>query len=396
MIKDVEILKDIENNLDKKDFLIQFLPKMLEDILTQYKRKTIFYQSKYLKKSYLIDIIHNLIYKSYICEKITFNLSSEVLKIKYGKNYNYYIKWLIRKELIFKISEYMVGKKCRTYKLNERLKENITRYKNTDKILIRKHKNNLISNEIQKKNSSWIQPWIRQRLVKDLFSVKINYQKAEDILFTLEDDKSYLKNRFSVDSINNSDIFYTFDDYGRFHTNFTTLKGSIRKCLKIDNHPLMELDIKNSQPLFFTKMLKDNLDKIEKSEYEYFSNLVKRGEFYDRIKEVYNLKTKKDAKKLTYKIFFGKNKRIEKKFKTIFPTIYKFIVDFKKEKNDYKALAYELQRSESRFIFNDICKTIYTRYPDVKLLTIHDSISFPSIYKNKIEEIWENKLSNIF
>lgn len=398
MIDKIEKLKQIERNVNKKKFLIQFLPQFLEDFLNTYKGKTIDYNSKKLKKTYFIDIIHNLVYKSLIKKDFIFNLSSEILKSKYGKNYNFYIKWLLKKELLFIQSNYMVGKKCKTFRLNKRLIVNLKKYKNEDKFLLKKHKNNLLGNEIQKNNSNWIQPWIRTKLVEDLFSIKIDYDLAEDILFTLEKDSSFYKNKLSVEAINNNDIFYTFDDYGRFHSNFTILKNSIReKCLKIDNQKLIEFDIKNSQPTFLSILLKSNESKIDKNELSYFLLLVKNAEFYDKIKSLFNLKTKREAKKVVYKIFFGKNKsKNEIKFKKEFPSIYQFILDYKKEKDDYKALAYELQRSESNFIFNDICKTLYTRYPDIKLLTVHDSISFPEKYKNIVKEIWDNKINSIY
>ena len=43
-----------------------------------------------------------------------------------------------------------------------------------------------------------------------------------------------------------------FDDFGRFHTNYTILKKEIRNnYLTISNEMLIEIDVKNSQPLFF-------------------------------------------------------------------------------------------------------------------------------------------------
>lgn len=43
--------------------------------------------------------------------------------------------------------------------------------------------------------------------------------------------------------------------YGRFHSNFTSLCGELRRCLTIDGEPLYEVDVTNSQPYFLSMLL---------------------------------------------------------------------------------------------------------------------------------------------
>jgi hypothetical protein len=78
---------------------------------------------------------------------------------------------------------------------------------------------------------------IRAKLVTDLFSVKIEFDRAIFFLDSLkyQDYDIYNRNIYSVECINNQHIFYHFDNYGRLHTNYTILKSFIRKnCLLID------------------------------------------------------------------------------------------------------------------------------------------------------------------
>ena len=68
---------------------IQFLPQ----ILSEFSQKEFFeFNEKKLKSAYLIDITHTLILKYYFRKENLFNLSSIVLKDRYGYLYNYYIK----------------------------------------------------------------------------------------------------------------------------------------------------------------------------------------------------------------------------------------------------------------------------------------------------------------
>ena len=77
------------------DYLFQFISKDFQYLTQQTK---IQYKGINLKTSYLIHIIHELLIKYYFsCNiEIKFNLSSMILKGKYGEYYNYYIDYLCR------------------------------------------------------------------------------------------------------------------------------------------------------------------------------------------------------------------------------------------------------------------------------------------------------------
>jgi len=112
-----------------------------------------------------------------------------------------------------------------------------------------------------------------------------------------------------------------------------------------------------------------------------------------------NISDKKYVKELTYKVLFGKNisnSKSDKIFKSLFPTIHNFIKLYKREKGNYRILSYELQRAESNLIFNKIIRDIMDYYPDIKLVTVHDSIIIPKEYKESIQYLFNKKLSEEF
>jgi ssDNA-specific exonuclease RecJ len=112
--------------------------------------------------------------------------------------------------------------------------------------------------------------------------------------------------------------------------------------------------------------------------------------------QVSGINDKKNVKELTYKVLFGHN-RINSKSDIIFcqsfPTIHNFIKLYKKEFGSHKVLAHELQRAESNLVYNKIIKKIMLIFPDVKIVTVHDSIIFPKIWRNEIEQIFDYELS---
>ena len=374
---------------------------MLEDISNQ---KVIIYKNKKIKSAYLIDIIHNLILKYYFKKDNSFNISSIILKEKYGSYYNYYIEYLLEIGAIQLTRNYQKGKNARIYKLSDKiLKGDISRYKNSDKFLLKKYVNAIsIVDDNPSKLKSGIHPEVKKKLVDDLFSVQIDYAKSIFFLdATNQDIDVYNKNKYSVECIRDNHIFYHFCNYGRLHTNFTILKSFIRKnCILIDGEETVEIDIKNSQPLFLTKLISDNdIFIVDEDEFELFKMLTKNGTFYDYIMQNFpNYGNKKNVKEMVYKVFFGKTypNNDVKNFTKMFPTIYNFIKSYKREMGNYRSLSHILQRIESNFIFNKLIKTIMLLYPDIKIVTVHDSIIVPVRYKEIVEIIFKQKIKEEF
>lgn len=388
--------QSIRSNLKDKTFSLQFLPTMLIGISTE---KTLEFKNKKLKIPYLIDIVHNLILKYYFKKENIFNMSSLILREKYGYNYNIYMTYLRDNNVIKLIKNHKKGSNARVYKLNDEIiKDKIIRYKNCDKVLLKKYKNAVSSIDDSDIETNGIEPFIKQKLVDDLFHINVDFERSVFFLdSTLQDIDIYNRNKYSVECIKDKHIFYHFDRFGRMHTNFTILKSFIRKnCLLIDGEETSELDVKNSQPLFLCKLIQENeIVLVDKDEFYLYRYLTTTGVFYNYISDNSDLKDKSKVKEMIYKVLFGKNynSKGDLLFKKLFPTIYNFIKVYKRECGDYRSMAYELQRAESDLIYNTIIKEITLIYPDIRLVTVHDSIICQKKYKDIVENVFNSKLN---
>lgn len=57
----------------------------------------------------------------------------------------------------------------------------------------------------------------------------------------------------ALDKLHRQQFYYTVDkSVGRFHSNLTNLKKELRNHITYDNQPLVNIDIKNSQPYGFS------------------------------------------------------------------------------------------------------------------------------------------------
>ena len=397
--------------MGSNNYLYQFIPKKFEYLT---KTKVVDYKDVNLKTAYLINIIHELILKFYFSsrnyvdiipnDEIKFNLWSSILRKKYGMHYNLYMEYLIDVDFITMTSDYYVGKKAKTYKINPFEIESIKKVKTNDAILSKKNTKEYLMQSITEYCNSPINPKLRKKLVDDLYHVQIDYDKSLDYLNDLKSKgnieiNKYYKNLHSIDSIKSSNLFFKFDEYGRFHTNFTILKREIRqKYLKIDNEDICEIDISNSQPLFLALLLKEEMDSTD-NEISNYIWISKQGLFYDHIISNFNNLTRGDAKLLTYKVLFGHNginSTENKIFESLFPKIYSYIIEYKKLHENYKCMAHTLQKKESDFIFGKVITEIYEKIPDIKLITVHDSILYPCKYDKKVKEIFDRNKKELF
>jgi len=391
----------IRKKLEQKKHSLQFLPSQMEDFS---RSKSFEYKGQKLKAAYAIDIVHNLILKYYFKKDNSFSLMSTILKEKYGHLYNYYIDWLVESGVIYMAKNYKAGRNARIYKIADSvLKGQIKRYVNKDAILLKKYKNKVSQVEDGGLKDGLILPEIKAMLVDDLFHAEIQFDRAIFYLDNLahNDTDIYNRNRYSVECVNDKHIFYHFDGYGRMHTNFTILKSFIRKnCLLLDGEETHEIDIKNSQPLFLNKIIEDSGTKwVSKEELDLFKELTINGTYYQYVMSYLGTKDKPMVKEMTYKVLFGKNmanSKADKAFKALFPTIHNFIRLYKKDRGDYRILAYELQKAESNLIFNKIVREIKNSCPEMKIVTVHDSIIVPRSRKDEAEAIFKTKLFEEF
>lgn len=389
-----------------KEYLYQFIPDRFS-YLTENKK--IQYKDKFLKSDYIINLIHEFIMKYFFSNDISslrVNLWSLILRKKYGMYYSYYIKYLIDEGFITLVSDYFVSKKSKTYKINYFDIGSLKRVKIYDKILLKKYSKDYLERNITDFNNSPIPLNIRRKLIKDIYSTVIDYNKSLSYLNDLKskgsiDSNKYYKNLMSINGIKDRHLFFKFDSYGRLHSNYTILKKEIRKeFLKMDNDDVCELDIKNSQPFFLSLMMKKYIvhwKELEDVERYFF--VVNNGIIYDDILDRYKeLDNRKDAKMLVYKVLFGKNldnSKYSKIFKKLYPNVYSFIKNYKENKGDHKIMSHELQKIESEFIFNNVVSKIMKKNSKIKVISIHDSLIFPCKYEKEVSEIFYKELNKL-
>ena len=115
--------------------------------------------------------------------------------------------------------------------------------------------------------------------------------------------------------------------------------------------------------------------------------------------EITGEKDKKKIKELTYKVLFGRNvsnSKADKVFSGVFPTIHNFIKLYKREHGSYKVLSHDLQRAESNLVYNKIVKKIMLLHPDIKIITVHDSLVFPDKFRDIVNDIFNYELNSEF
>jgi hypothetical protein len=177
----------------------------------------------------------------------------------------------------------------------------------------------------------------------------------------------------------------------RLDTNLTNLYSELTEEICRQND-LVQIDLSNSQFCFLSDLLKNNLKTHDSF---LFRTLSYNGSLYVYVKKKLSLKSYKECKKMMFSLLFSSEKNTTKEksqLKKIFPTVVKWVDNFKKE-NGYKSFSIELQKMESNFFIDNILKTIKNK--KLFCLTKHDSLIIRREDYNKVIEIIR-KISNDF
>jgi hypothetical protein len=242
----------------------------------------------------------------------------------------------------------------------------------------------------------------------------------------------------TVRSIYDKQWEFKQDEYGRVHTNLTHCVTEARAYLHISGENFVGVDIRNSQPLFFCRVLMDTLtgerggedcgkqqdttlsvvelatapsstnplymtssfdtrDKQGSNDAlddttKCFISLCENGTLYEYILKRYrrwrwgrNL-----FKRFLFKyVFYGPIRHAHqhgvhhpaqykryKEITAIFEDEFPEVWDFilKVKRKNYKILSHLMQKAESDLVINKVCARIMEERPDVPILTIHDSV----------------------
>lgn len=234
------------------------------------------------------------------------------------------------------------------------------------------------------------------------------------------------------------DMYVKHDKYGRIHTNVTNMKKEIRHAaLRCDGGMVGEVDIKSSQAAFIIAVFrryidfyrddlyenrdtfikfkpiwhegrKDaTLDKMEE-ELERYRNLVADGKIYEFFQtecsqdsDINRPLTRDEAKKgllsfLFSPLHFDERREavrgaVQRCWREHFNTLFNCMWSIKE--SCHASLAYEMQKIESSFVFEQVCPRIIEEV-GCPFCTVHDSIIVPIEYVDHVRCIMDEELLN--
>ena len=433
---------EIPSSIDLEAFLEKYPPEF------KYKIDHFYHIIEYLTKGMDQEDLDN--------NEGFINTSSKVLQ-KSIHNYNLYLDHLLQHKLIRTDNKYIVGEKCFGY-----LIQGYTSHKATVKeipvqsFVIKKNRTKELNEKkiklkITEKKYSHLTKWFNTKLKID---VEEATKKVEE-LFPEQTGGIKGKRRgkpsiwnkrfkaiYSIHKFSKQEFYYSVDDnVGRFHSNLTNIKKEVRNYITYDGQKLVNIDIKNSQPListilfdvnFYQKntelinifniptvlplltntnhsysstiiMLVKTIHKTDNQKVKEYVDMVNSGDFYEKIHEKLNTKeafNKQKIKEMIFTVFFSNNRFIgqpeaesKRAFRDSFPEVYQLFKQIKV--TNHKALAHILQRIESELIIQNVTKRISVEKPDLPIFTIHDSVATTVENKKYVSSIIEEEAKKL-
>lgn len=408
----------------------------LESILKKYPPKFI--------RQYNIDYFYYFI--ELLCDMMEYNdldgnggyvnLNSTIMQ-SIVHNYNEYLNYLLDHRIIKTDKKYIPGVKSMGYILNKlHFDSEIELIKIQSFVLIKKRakKKRALEQEMKATSNTYyyLTKWFNEKLQIDaegaISKLEELFPKPKGAIRGVSKGKANRMTKkysakLAIQRLINNDYYYSVDDkVGRFHSNLTNLKKELRHYITYDGKTLVNVDIKNSQPLlssilfepsFYSNskpryinlqyipssfeylinnnkytythtiiMLVKTLQSIDIKEVKLFLKMAKSGNFYQELSKAMYPKRKFNKsimKELTYKVFFSSNRSIQgmnnwtkREFKMKFKGIYKMFAAIKRK--NHRALSHILQRIESEIMIQNACKRISIEQPDLPIFSIHDSI----------------------
>lgn len=171
-----------------------------------------------------------------------------------------YLRRLVHKEMYLPIRnalvasgvlewhpQYVVGKRSYGFRIGERFKNTMfRRYKLTDRAAIRRLQ------RVRAGQSPLLTDQTHKGLYEWLIRLQVEYEAAMTLLTSRQSSPEALRSRqLSLAMLRDREFFLKPDAHGRVHTNLTNLWSTFRRFLRFEGEMLVNIDIANSQPLFF-------------------------------------------------------------------------------------------------------------------------------------------------
>lgn len=192
----------------------------------------------------------------------------------------------------------------------------------------------------------------------------------------------------------------------RFFSDFTQTPKVLRERLTLRGEPLIQLDVKQSQPCLLHYVISDHLDRESKrhnnkelnTELSKYKNIVEQGDFYQ---EIAWWMGKGEAKKAFCQMTNGYPPQCLQKpfglaFRAIFPSIWTALLEIKAQhtvcsrlrRNErHKQMAWMLQAMEAHCVLDDVAGTVMKLGVDCPILTVHDCVATTEQYVPQIKQL---------
>lgn len=376
--------------------------------------------------------------------------------------YKYYIDYLTAHRVIATDNHYVIGEKSKGYyfvnlkpSTNEPLDQiPVTDVSIKDKLLSRFYWEFITSHEVKKYShlTKWFNEYLKIDYEQALSKLDKVFCKARQpkVYSQEEIDKESVKkfkNLIAINNLHKQSFFCTVDfNIGRFHSNLTTLNKKLRPFITYNGNNLVNIDVRNSQPLLSTAILTkefwlrntsklniykfpsalnllsgspidsyavktyslDNLEEQDKvfrmaetvimsvtfllekysDSFHEWICVAKSGKFYQKVfNKIHPGETfQKDKVKVAMlKFFFSENKHTSKDKKKIMEAFPAVTLVFEKIKaKDHVTLSHILQRLESIIMIEFVSRRIAFEKPNLPFFTVHDSIA---TYEEEVEYV---------
>jgi hypothetical protein len=231
---------------------------------------------------------------------------------------------------------------------------------------------------------------VHRYLLGRLREVEIEYDAAVESLYEAGDFK--LEYDIALQAIRDRRFFFGVCRYGRVHHNLTNLRASLRPFLRHRGRPLVNLDVRNSQPLLFAVLLRERFAGRDlPADVRRYIELCQAGRFYDHLMEAWGIppRGRGEFKASFYgRVFFCKNSpesETARRFGEMFPAVYGAVREMKAD--DHAALAQRLQRVESGLIIGRVASRCSREIPGGFISTIHDSVVTTAEHADTVRSI---------
>jgi hypothetical protein len=192
-------------------------------------------------------------------------------------------------------------------------------------------------------------------------------------------------------------------DYGRVHTNFTSLNKPLRCCLSVDGKPLVGVDVSCCQPLlagalarrYYRPRGKDRMRTVEydgegdpyclralrefedhdgvPADVREFIGLCERGELYQALAGTGGDRARAKQDFLTF-LMGRRHYRgpVISASRSRFPSVARMLDDLKSK--EHARVAWLLQNLESTLVISRACERLMRQSSDLPVYTLHDGV----------------------